>query len=114
MTLFKKNRFTLGVSRDKVFLSGHNFSGQFITIKALATGLPVTHLAVLVPTRVSAKAVARNRTRRKISEIIKILLPRTKSGYDVVILAKTEKLPSDANLLEDALTLWKKSDMLKQ
>ena len=114
MALPRKNKFTLGSDRDEVFSSGRIFSGRFITIKVLATGSNLSHMAIFVPMKVAGKAVARNKIRRKISEAIKAIATRMKPGFDVVVLAKTDKLPSNAEIMEDALTLWGKSDMLKQ
>lgn len=70
---------------------------------------PATHnkYAVIVPTRLSKKAVARNRTKRLIVETLHNRLSTIKSGYYILIMAKrvlaTEKLQDIEPEVEELL-----------
>jgi len=55
-------------------------------LKYVANGLPDTRVTVVAGIKVSKNAVDRNRVKRQYREIIRLLLPRLKPGFDLVIL----------------------------
>jgi len=57
----------------------------------------------IVSTRVSKKAVARNRLRRQMSEIIRINLKRIKKGFDIVLAARAKLVGVSYKEMEDVL-----------
>ena len=64
-------------------------SGPFSLFCALSTDLEGSRYAIVVPTSVSKRATARNRIRRRISEIIRALEAATKhkKTHDCIIRA---------------------------
>jgi len=83
---------------DRAFKVGQSFYGQNFGIKVVSNNLSVTRLGILISTKVSKKAVIRNRLRRQIREIIRSELINLKSGQDVVIIVFPQIL--DKNFLE--------------
>ena len=48
----------------------------------------VTRFAFIVSTKISKKAVQRNRIKRLLADSVKVLLTKIKKGYDIIFLAK--------------------------
>ncbi|MBL7150438.1 ribonuclease P protein component [Candidatus Microgenomates bacterium] len=61
----------------------------------------------VVSTKISKKAVVRNRTKRLLSEAVRLLLPQIKKGFDIIFFAKKpfleEKLQDVMPQVEKAL-----------
>ena len=70
--------------------------------------------AVLVSVKVAPKATARNLLRRKVSEVLRTLLPNARPGYRIVITIRTPVLPPLPTLREELLSLLEKSDILNR
>lgn len=98
--LEKKHR--LAKDRDvRVTLArGRSFFSPFFTLKFF-TGPSSPRFAFVVSTKVSKKAVTRNRIKRVLREVVKLSLKSFKSGdYVVMVKPSSAKLPEDAMLKE--------------
>lgn len=71
---------------ERVFSSRSAVSGRFIRAVYLKTTLPISRLAVTVSTKVSKKAVVRNKIRRRVRATLKEYVPLPPS-LDIVIIA---------------------------
>lgn len=58
-------------------------------------GLSVSRFAVVVGTKVSKKAVDRNRIRRQYREILRLMMNDVKPGFDVLLLTAKPALALD-------------------
>jgi len=101
------------LKRDKdfqaLFKKGQGTYGSVCGAKWQKNGLKVFRAAVVVGTKVSKKAVVRNRLRRQVREIIRLRLDQFKPGYDLVLIVKKEALGKKQSELEKAvLQLLKK------
>jgi ribonuclease P protein component len=96
--LKKTNRITKDKEFDRAFKTGQSFYTKLFGIKAVNNDLPAVRLGVLVSTKVSKKAVIRNKLKRQIREIIQKELPNLKVGKDLVIIVFSQIL--DKNFLE--------------
>ncbi len=83
----KQNRLTKTNEINKVFQHGKARYDKVLGVKALKNNLENIRFVILVSNKVSQKAVARNKIKRRIREIIRSQLPNLKSGYDCVLIA---------------------------
>lgn len=84
--LKKDNRIRLDKEFDRVFKAGQSFYGQDLGFKLIKNELGLSRFGILINTKVSKKAVVRNRIRRQIKAILYHNLPQILTGYDLVII----------------------------
>ncbi len=109
-----KNRLKRDKDFQVLFKSGKGAHGLVCGAKWKSNGLDVTRFAVVVGTKVSKKAVVRNRLRRQIREMIRLRLDQFKPGYDLVLIVKSAALGKKPAVLERAiLALLKKTPTFK-
>lgn len=87
--------------------------GTYVGAKWKKNNLKVIRAAVVVGTKVSKKAVIRNRLRRQIREILRLNLAKLKSGHDLVLIVKKEAMAQEHKTLEkDVLLLLRKAQLM--
>ena len=59
-----------------------------------------SHFGFIISTKISKKAVVRNRIKRIMSETIRLNLPKLKKGFDIVFLIKPSAVKLDKESLE--------------
>lgn len=98
---------------NKVFKKGKTLSRAPLSLKLTPNFLSQTRFCFIVPAKTAKKAVLRNKIRRRLSEIIRINLPKIKNGFDVLILTcpGTDKL-TFLELKERAQGLFQKANLL--
>jgi ribonuclease P protein component len=64
-------------------------------VKMVRNGLTVSRFTVVVGTKVSKKAVDRNRIRRQYREILRAIMATMKPGFDVILLTAKPALTLD-------------------
>lgn len=84
----RNQRLPFAKSRD-VFQKGKRISSTTITIFCLKRDNPSSRWLILIPKKVAAKAVDRNRLKRIFSEAIVRLTPELKSIGDFVVRARS-------------------------
>jgi ribonuclease P protein component len=84
--LKKENRIGLNKEFDRAFKAGQSFYGKILGIKCVPNNQANNRFGILINTKVSKKAVIRNKIRREIREIIKARLEFLKPGNDFVII----------------------------
>ena len=73
-------------------------------------------IGLVVGLKVSKKAVERNRLKRQMREVVRLLLKEgeIKSGYMVALVAKPEMLGAEYKIVEkEVLDIFKKGNLLK-
>ena len=88
---------------DRAFKVGQSFYGKNLGLKAADNGLSVTRLGILISTKVSKKAVIRNRFKRQIREVVRSELPQLQSGKDLVVIVFPQILDKKFEELEKLL-----------
>ena len=103
MALPKANRLKSRRDFQAVFRNGFRCHGSYLTLRALKPTLSSmpsveksmqvcinypTRIAISISTKVSKRAVVRNRLKRQISSSLYILLPRLSLGWRLVVIAK--------------------------
>ncbi len=86
--LAKANRVRLKRDFERVFASPRSLQCRFFRLKAVLTESEVTRFGIVTSAKVSKKAVARNRLRRRLRSILATELPALPVGYDIVIFCQ--------------------------
>jgi len=103
--LKKSNRITKDKEFDRAFKIGQSFYTKLFGIKAASNGLEINRLGVLISTKVSKKAVIRNKVKRQVREIIQKELPNLKNGKDLVIIVFSQILGKKFEEIKEAFIL---------
>jgi len=101
----KVNRITKDKEFDRAFKTGQSFYTKDLGIKAVNNGLSVLRLGILISTKVSKKAVVRNKLKRQIREIVKKESPQLKDGKDLVVIVFSQILDKDFQDIKNILIL---------
>jgi ribonuclease P protein component len=80
---------------DRVLKSRLGAFDSACGVKMAKNGLTVSRFAVVVGTKVSKKAVDRNRIRRQYREILRLMMKEVKPGFDVLLLTAKPSLALD-------------------
>jgi ribonuclease P protein component len=99
-----KKTFRLNSSKDirVTSLRGRSFFSPYFVIKYGFSSLPHPRFAVIVSTRVSKRAVERNRIKRIVRESLRLSLEDFKPG-DYVVIVKIRAAGKTAKELKDDL-----------
>ena len=107
----KKNDFEI------IFSQGKTVQNSFFFIYYLKTQIHerISRFAVVVSSKVSPKAVVRNKIRRRIREIIRKFLTRIDLGVDMIILVKSKVKDQKFVELESSLVeIFEKANVFKR
>jgi len=88
----RKYRLTADKDISKVFKKGRPAGAGAFGIRYAPNGKMVARFAFVVGTKVSKKAVVRNRLKRQLREIVHAEIAAFRPGVDVVIMARKEAL----------------------
>ncbi len=109
--LVQENRLRKKKDFEVVFKQGDGFRHGFLYLKIRKNNLDVSRFGFVISKKFSKKAVIRNKTKRRLSEIIKAKLLKIKKGMDVIVVV----MPGAENefqKLEDTLNkLFKKAKL---
>ena len=98
----------------KLYARGKNAVGPFLVVYAMRNGTGQNRLGVTASTKLG-HAVVRNRVRRRLREIVRLNEPRLKTGYELVLVARSRAVGAEYRKLEKAyLTACKKLDLLRE
>lgn len=103
--LQKENRLARKDDFGRIHKRGKFYGDSFLAIRVLANSLEVTRVGFLVGLKISKKAVVRNKIRRRLREIFRLLIKdgKLKKGFDIVVLVRPEIV--DKNYGEIRLSL---------
>ena len=109
--LIQENRLRKKKDFDAVFKKGDGFKQGFLYLKIRKNNLGASRFGFVISKKFSKKAVIRNKTKRRLSEIIKAKLSEIKKGMDIIVVV----MPGAENEfqeLEDTLSkLFKKAKL---
>jgi len=80
---------------------GRRFFLPSLMLRIIPTKQDVSRFGFVVSTKISKKAVERNKIRRRLREIIRLELPRILPGYDVLIAARKDVIKLNYKDLRD-------------
>jgi len=85
--LAKSSRLAKAKDFEKIFKRGKSFYTKIFSIKALANESGINRYGIVISTKVSKKAVIRNKLKRRFQAALKEYDSQLKSGHDLVIIA---------------------------
>lgn len=86
--LKKENRVRLNNDFIRTIKNGASFFNQILNIKAFSNDLSKNRFGVIISTKVSKRAVDRNKIKRIIRDFLQININKTFTGKDYVIITK--------------------------
>ncbi len=101
--LKKENRLTKKKEIEKVFQEGKSSFDKITGIKCLENKNKINRFAIVISSKISKKAVTRNRKKNQLREIIKINLNRLKPGFDFFVLGLSGIIDADYHDIEKSL-----------
>ena len=100
---------------QEIFEKGQGFFTKTAGIKYLKEGPSFLKIGITVPTKVSKKAVVRNKIKRRIREVLRRHLPEIRKGYSVVIIAGPPIISKTFSEIEkEIIFLLKKTKLLQK
>lgn len=99
----RKYRLTAEKDFNRIFKHGRSVHGQGIGLKVAPNRLEVSRFAFVVSTKVSKKAVVRNRLKRQMRETVHEVLKDVKQGMDVVVMARKEAVDLEFSAIRESL-----------
>lgn len=109
--LAKQSRLVKEKDFKKIFKAGKYSHTKIFDIKVLANELEVNRYGIIISTKVSKKAVERNRLKRQFRSAIKELDKKIVPGFDLVVIvswaAKRQKYEFIKSELEKILLTLK-------
>lgn len=108
----KRNRLVLKPDFEKIKNKGEKFQSNLFGLLVLPTDNDSSRFGFVISTKLSKRAVKRNRIKRVLREQVRLLLPRIKPGFDVVFLGKKAILESKQEEIGSEIKrLFKKSGL---
>lgn len=88
--LKKENRLRHTKDIENVWKNGKTIAGKLVFLKIIKNKKNISRFGFIVSSKISKKAVIRNKIKRQLREIIRHNLDKIKTGIDVTIIAKQE------------------------
>ncbi len=108
--LNKQNRLLKDSDFKYLFSKGFYQSGPEMTLRYIETKQKESRFGIVISSKVSKKAVLRNKVKRRLRDIIKKKHDKIKMGYDIVVILKKRGIDANFARLDLALeTLLKKA-----
>ena len=111
-----KERYTLKQNSDfrRLYARGKSAANAYLVVYCRRSRSGVNRLGYTVSTKLG-HAVVRNRVRRRLREIVRLNAPRLKTGYDIVLVARSRCVGAEYQKLEGAyLSACAKLGLLKE
>lgn len=109
----KNNRLKKKKEFENVFKGGKGYKEGFLYLKVIDNNLKCSRFGFIVGKNFSKKAVLRNKARRKLRELARIVLPNINKNVDAVIIVRPGLDISDFQELEKKIAvLFEKSGII--
>jgi len=83
----KINRLKNKKDIEKVLKRGKGFKEDFLILKLIKSNFKNSRFAFIVSQKISKKATLRNKTRRRLKELVRIKIKEVKRGLDLILIA---------------------------
>ncbi|MBU1119294.1 ribonuclease P protein component [Patescibacteria group bacterium] len=101
----KEHRLRKKKDIDAVHKKGRFSRHQFLSLKCAPNQQSASRFTFLVGTKISKKAVERNRVKRQLREITRGLLPNIVNGFDVLVFVRQDIIGKKYEDLAQTLTI---------
>lgn len=112
--LAKQYRLKKNKDFDLLFKKGKYVSNGLFFLVFKKNKLKNSRFGFIIGKKISKKAITRNKIRRKISEIIRMMMDNVKAGFDIVVGVKPDIIDKDYQEIKKELEgLFKKAKLTK-
>lgn len=87
----------------RIFKLGKAYHAKIFRLKVLANGLEINRYGIVISSKVSKKAVERNKLKRQFRQAVKQFDKRLFLGFDLVIIVFPAALSQDYKFIENQL-----------
>lgn len=101
--LARRHRLVKEKDFEKIFKRGKSFYTKLLGIKILANELAANRFGIIVSSKISKKASARNRLKRQIRQAARELDQELRPGFDLVIMVLPGFLRQDYKTIKSEL-----------
>ncbi len=101
--LAKEYRLSKDKDFQNVYKKGHILYSLFFNLKFLPNNPKSSRFGIVISTKISKKAVVRNKSKRQIREAIHKNIDNINKGFDVVILTKPAITTANQEKIEQTL-----------
>lgn len=109
--LKKDNRLKKRYQFNYVYRSGEHFSGRMLVLYTTPSKTKSIKVGFAVTKKIG-HAVVRNKTRRRLREIVQKYLPNLKQNYNIIVVARDNILDFDFSQIEnDFVKLINKAEL---
>lgn len=84
--LARENRLKKEKDFESIFKNGRGFKQGLVYLKIKKNNLETIRFGFIVSKKISGKAVARNRIKRKLREIVRKEISGLKNGWDIAVV----------------------------
>lgn len=110
----KANRLKKKKDFERVFKNGEGSKEDFLFLKVVRNNLKVSRFGFVVGQKISKKAILRNKIKKRLKELVKSKLSKTKTGFDGVLIAVKGLETKDFWEMEEIMNkLFKKAKLFK-
>lgn len=110
----RKYRLTSSTDFKRVRRTGKSYAHPLAILVISPNDLTISRFGVTVG-RALGNAVRRNRVKRRLREALRMLLPRTDSGRDVILIARPALNEAEwSDVLNAVATLLKRAGLLEE
>jgi len=99
----KYYRIKKRIDFENLFRKSKTIAGKLIFFKIKKNSTGSSRFCIVVSSKISKKAVIRNKIKRRIKEIAKKNYPGLKPGFDIAIIARTEILNKKYSEIEEEI-----------
>ena len=110
----KYYRIKKRIDFENLFRKSKAIAGKLVFFKVKKNNVGSSRFCIVVSSKISKKAVVRNKIKRRIREISKKIYPGLKPGFDIAIIARTAILNKKYSEIEEEINnLFKSAKILK-
>ena len=99
----KTNRIKKKKDFEIIFKKAKSFRNNLFILKVIENGLAINRVGFVVSSKISKKAVVRNKVRRRFAEILKNKINNIEKGIDLVFIALPGIEKKDFSEVKDAI-----------
>lgn len=111
----RENRLVRKHDFEKVKEKGEKFQSHLFELLVYPTDGEKTRFGFVISTKLSKRAVKRNRVKRLLREQVRLSLPKVKKGFDVIFLGKKALLESSYQAVgQEIKRLFLKAGLLEK
>ena len=112
--LAQKNRLRRKKDFERVLRKGKGLKEDFLILKMVKNNSSQNRFGFIVGTKISKKAVLRNKLKRRLRELVRGKIEKIKKGFDIILIAQSGLENRDFWELEEIFTkIFRRAKLLE-